>query len=143
MLLSVVCLILSGCGGGGVPVAEVEGTVKLNGQPLEKIMVEFWPTTQGPRSIGTTDDQGHFKLKTDDGLRDGAAVGPHKIVLHDTSILGDVFLGRAAEDVDMAKGKKPRISAEYSNAESTSLTKEVKAGEKNVFDLEVNAWKGN
>ena len=117
-------VVCSGCG-ESVPVAEVEGTVKLNGKPVDKIQVEFWPVGTGVRSVGTTDAEGRFKLMTDDGTRAGAAIGSHKVVLHDVGILGDKFLGRAGEDADMAQGKKPRISSEYADPEKSSLKAEV------------------
>ncbi len=40
---SIVLSCLSGCGGDGIRYAEVEGTVELNGKPLDKILVEFLP----------------------------------------------------------------------------------------------------
>ena len=43
LALAVVLFVASGCGSGGPAIAEVEGTVKLNGRPLDKIQVEFWP----------------------------------------------------------------------------------------------------
>lgn len=127
---------VSGCA-KSVQVAEVEGIVKVDGKPMEKIQVEFWPVTTGPRSVGTTDAQGRFKMMTDDGKLAGAVIGSHKIVLHDVGILGDKFMGRAAEDVDMSQGKKPRISGEYADPQKSTLTKEVVAGKKNEFELEV------
>lgn len=120
-----------------LPIAEVEGIVTLKGKPLDKIQVEFWPVSEGTRSIGTTDADGKFQLMTDDGLRKGASIGEHKIVLHDTSVLGDKFLGRAGENVDMSEGRKSRISGSYSNPESSKLTFEVKAGKKNEFPIEI------
>lgn len=128
---------MAGCGGNSFDLAAVEGTVKLDGKPLDKIMVEFWPQSDGPRSFGETDNEGRFKLKTDDGKNDGASVGSHKVVLKDAGALGDKFMGRAGEDVDMSKGKKVRISSKYSSPETTSITKSVEAGKKNQFDLEV------
>ena len=128
---------LAGCGGSSFDLAAVEGTVKLDGKPLEKIMVEFWPQSDGPRSFGETDSEGRFKLKTDDGKNDGASVGSHKVILKDAGALGDKFMGRAGEDVDMSKGKKVRIPAKYSSPETTSITKAVEAGKKNQFDIEV------
>jgi hypothetical protein len=132
---------LLGCGGSKVPVAEVEGTVKVNGQPVEKIQVEFWPVGTGVRSIGMTDAAGRFKLTTDDGKRQGAAVGTHKVVLHDVGIFADARVGgRAAEDVDISQGKKPRISGDYSNPEKTTLKAEVFSGKKNQVDLQVEPF---
>ena len=128
---------LAGCGGDKHSMAAVEGTVKLDGKPLDKIMVEFWPQSDGPRSFAETDSAGHFKLMTDDGKREGASVGSHKVILKDAGALGDKFLGRAGEDVDMSKGQKVRISGKYSSPETTSITKSVEAGKKNQFDLEV------
>ncbi len=127
-----------GCGGGGVTIVPTEGTVTLDGKPLERIMVEFWPEAEGPRSFATTDDQGHFVLTTDDGKRNGAALGPHKVVLKDLSTMNDKFLGRAAEnETSSSNGKKPRISGKYSLPSTTTMTKVVEKGKDNVFAIEV------
>jgi len=126
----------SGCGGAKLQLTKVEGTLKMSGKPLDKIQVEFWPEGKGPRSIGLTDDQGRFALKTDDGKHNGAVVGTHRVVLHDTSVLGDKFLGRAAENVELGKGKKPRFSDRYGDPHKTTLKKEV-AANAGAIDLEV------
>lgn len=131
----VVCLGLIGCS-DGPPMAEVEGTVKVGGKPVDKIQVEFWPAGKGPRSIGVTDAAGRYTLQADDGKRSGAAVGTHKVLLKDVGIMGDKFLGRAGESVDMTKGKAPRINAKYSDATRSDLNKEVTSG-KNVIDFDI------
>src|SRR5262245_51304344 len=131
-----VVLALVGCG-GGPKLAEVQGTVKdKKGAPLEKIMVEFWPEGQGQRSSGVTDKDGKYTLMTDDGKRAGAVVGRHRVVLRESGVLGDKFLGRAGETVDMAKGKKPRVGREFSDANTTPLKKDV-GSSKTTIDLEV------
>lgn len=122
-----------GCG-ASIPMAEVEGTLKQNGRPLDKIQVEFWPEGSGPRSIGVTDASGHYTLKTDDGKRTGASVGKHRVVLSDIGTVAK-FLGRKGEGEDATKGKKPRINAKYSSAAQAAIVKEVSPG-KNTIDLE-------
>ncbi len=135
------CVFLAGLFGlvgcaDGPKMAEVTGTVTLKGIPLDKILVEFWPEGNGPRSMGVTDAQGLFTLTTDDGKRKGAAVGPHKVVLRDAGVLGDEFLGRVGENVDMTKGKKPRLSNVYDDPHKTPVRKEVTAG-KCIIDLDL------
>ena len=134
--LSVCTAMLVGC--GGPKIAPVEGTITLNGQGLDKIMVEFWPSAEGPRSVAETDAQGHFELMLDDGKRKGAVVGSHKVVLKDASVYGDKFLGRAAENKDISGGRKPRIANNYTGADSTPLTQVVEASG-NKFAIEVKA----
>ncbi len=128
---------LAGCSGGGPSMVEVEGTVTKDGKPLDKIQVEFWPEVDGPRSMAVTDAEGKFVLKADDGKRVGAVVGTHKVVLRDIGIWGDKLLGRAAEGVDLAKGKKPRVGKQYGDSTRTPLSKDVASGQKNVIDIEV------
>jgi hypothetical protein len=128
-------VVLVGCS-RGPQLAEVEGTVKVKGRPVDGIMVEFWPEGSGPRSRGETDKEGRYKLMADDGKRAGAVIGSHKVVLRDVGILGDKFLGRAGETVDMAKGKKPRIGEQYGDPHKTPVTKSVSSG-KNVIDVEI------
>ena len=131
--------VFTGCGDGGPKVVPVEGTVKLNGKPLDKILVEFLPTSDGQRSFAETDAEGHFKLTTDDGKKNGATVGKHKITLKDTSVLGDKFMGRKAEDMDLAQGRKSRIAGRFQDPEKSKLSVEVSDSGKNNFDLEASA----
>ncbi len=129
-------LVLAGCG-GGPKLAEVEGTIKLKGKALDRIQVEFWPVGNGPKSFGETDAQGRFTLTTIDGKRKGAVVGPHRVVLRDSAMYGDQFLGRKGEDLDLSKGKKPRLGNVYGDPQQSPLkTVEVKEG-KNDIELEV------
>ncbi len=140
MLCGIIALVvLSGCGDGGPKVVPVEGTVKLDGKPLDKILVEFLPTSDGQRSFGETDNEGHFKLTTDDGERIGATVGTHKVTLKDTSVLGGKFLGRKGEEMNMSEGRKSRISNSFSSPDSSKLSVTVDASKKNQFDLEPTA----
>lgn len=84
--LSILCLILIGCGQGH-NTHEVEGRVLLAGQPLDRIEVIFIPDetagTVGPRSLAVTDENGFYKLMTEDGKSIGAVAGKHRIVLND------------------------------------------------------------
>src|SRR5438128_11134755 len=104
-----------GCS-SGPRLAEVKGTVKSNGKPLSQIMVEFIPNApKGPRSVGTTDENGQYTLACDD-KRPGAMVGPHRVVLHDVGVYGGKFLGRKLELVGTKGGptlKPSRIPDAY------------------------------
>ncbi len=129
-------LTLVGCE-GGLKTAPVEGTVTLNGKPLERVMVEFWPEANGTRSFCTTDAKGHYILQTDDGKLKGATIGSHKVVLKDLSVYQDKFLGRGEEEASMSNGKKSRIPHPYTLPNSTPMSKVVEGGKDNVIDIEV------
>jgi hypothetical protein len=79
-------LALAGCHKGpAYTLSTVEGTVKVNGQPLGNVTVQFIPVPPGdqpspPGSVGKTDDQGHYALRTADG-QEGAVVGKHRVVI--------------------------------------------------------------
>jgi hypothetical protein len=121
--------------------AEVKGTVKLKGKPLDKIMVEFIPDAlNGQRSTGLTDEKGQYTLVCDD-KRPGALIGPHRVVLHDVGIYGGKFWGRKLELVGTKDGPKlnpARISVQYEDPSHTPLKKEVK-DEPNTIDLELSS----
>jgi len=134
-------VVVLGCGPSGPNLVEVEGTIKLAGKTIDNISVEFWPESNGPRSIGVTDAQGKFTLTTDDGTKKGAVVGMHKIVLRDASVLGNKFLGRAGENVDMTEGRKSRISEVYLDPHKSPLKAEVTADKKPI-ELDVKGPSG-
>jgi hypothetical protein len=62
------------------------GVLKIDGRPAANVTLQFMPDVtrggKGPTSFATTDSEGRFQLKTFDG-RDGAAVGPHIVILAD------------------------------------------------------------
>lgn len=66
--------------------AAADGIVKINGEPAENILVQFYPDltsgSNAPTSSGVSDESGFFQLKTSDG-RHGAVVGVCKVVLVD------------------------------------------------------------
>ena len=85
------CLVLgiSGCG-GDQPVAPVEGILLLDGQPLDNVLVTFVPEKLQDgvpiRSMGTSDAEGQFILRTED-QRTGAVLGDHRVIIEDLAIL--------------------------------------------------------
>ena len=76
------------------PLAEVSGTVTLDGKPLENAIVQFQPITEGPKrdlnlatSFGITDKDGKYSLVylvIDETRITGAAIGMHRIVIRAT-----------------------------------------------------------
>lgn len=120
----------------GPEFAEVEGTITNNGQPLERIAVEFHPKGEGPRSTGTTDATGKYTLTAETGQA-GAIVGPHVVVLRDVSIYPDRPLSDAELNQDFAKGKKIRISLEHGDRGRSKLERTVTSGSRNKLDIDV------
>jgi hypothetical protein len=120
--------LLAGCSSGS-SVTEVEGTVTLNGKPLDNVRVEFLPDpeakTSGPRSTGVTDAGGRFKL-TCENERSGAVVGTHRVTLTDLK----QWEGLTAKREDANKPLKPsRLPERYTDVVKTPFRGvEVKPG---------------
>src|SRR5438093_10817841 len=81
------CLGIVPLGCGQQPqIAEVQGTVKLNGKALPEVEVYFIPDgeqgTKGPRAAAVTDSEGRYRLDCGD-LGQGGVVGYHRVVLVD------------------------------------------------------------
>ena len=76
--------VLCGCSRGPYELASVSGVVTLYGEPLANATVSFSPHGEegkeivGPGSVGTTDETGHYQLRT---FKDesGAVVGRHTV----------------------------------------------------------------
>jgi hypothetical protein len=119
---------LAGCGGGptaGIPdLARVTGTVKMDGQPLAGVVVNFNSESSRPSS-GTTDDQGKYKLMFNEKT-EGAAIGKHKVMIIKIPN-GQTSPGQASQ---MA------IPMQYSF--QSTLTADVKTGD-NVLDFDLKS----
>jgi hypothetical protein len=136
--VGILLLLTTGCGGRHL--VGVEGTVKLKGQPLDNVRVEFLPELDGPRSSGVTDAQGKFTLMTDEG-EPGAAVGKHKVVLRDLNEYGTQFVGRGRETEEANAGmidpKPARFAKQLSDVRLTPLVKDVADVEMNTIDIDL------
>jgi len=124
-------IAVAGCG-KKPPLAQVEGTVRLDGRPLADALVCFLPDpdrgTSGPRSVAVTDDSGRYRLRCDD-QRDGAVLGWHRVLLED-------MLLYSVSRQDRAGGARPalasRLPARYTAANETPLSFEIKPGTQTI-----------
>jgi hypothetical protein len=123
-LLTLGCL---GCGPTGPEIARVEGTVKMDGKPLEDAAVVFIPENGRPAG-SRTDKDGHYVLNFSEG-RAGAIPGK-----------SSVRITTAREASETADGKPIPAAAEtipmkYNTQSELVFT--VEPGKKNIanFDL--------
>ena len=134
---AVLMSLVLGCS-RGPELANVEGVVTLDGQPLEKVEVIFLPDSEkgntGPRASSYTDAQGHYKLHCDQANQDGAALGLNRIYIRDLTVpirlpgMKKAPAELARPDAQSESGKGPRVPAVYTSAGQTPLHLEVKPG---------------
>lgn len=113
------------------PMAKVSGTVTLDGQPLPHGMVQFVPDashgTEGPTGVGRIDEKGRFTITTV-GVK-GAVVGHHKIRVKSEEPFNEEAFSQG----------KTLLPESYNHHDTSRLTAEVKAGEKNQVDLKLSS----
>ena len=113
-------VLLGGCG-SGPKLADVSGTVTVDGAPVPGLQVLFEPQDKvSPGSIGFTQADGTYRLKCSSG-QDGAVVGQHIVRV-------------TTAEIDDPSGPALTIPAKYNT--SSELTQEVKAGT-NTIDLKL------
>jgi hypothetical protein len=83
-LLLLLPLLSLGCG-KSYPLAPVSGRVTMDGEPLAKAEVRFFPTDDKdlPFSTGTTDENGNYELYmvTETTTSRGAIIGTHRVTI--------------------------------------------------------------
>jgi hypothetical protein len=131
---------LVGCGPTKVPHNDlVEGTLKLDDQPLGGVVVTFVPEDNGTKAMvpsrATTDDQGRFKLVCEN-QKPGAVVAKHKVI---------VTRGRAADrghgeqaQEPISKDQRP-VPAAYTAAAKTPLDTTVTADKHSGYDFNLKS----
>ena len=128
--------LLVGCSGERTPeLAEVEGTLTLKGGgPLANVRVMFLPDPEeevfGQPSSATTDANGKFVLHYDGNeSKPGAAIGWNRVMLT------DILAIRSSRDENPTPR---RFALKYTVAGTTDLKFEIKSGEKQTIDVEVD-----
>jgi hypothetical protein len=141
-------LALTACFGCGPdpPPATVEGTLRLDGKPLDNCLITFLPEpgqeAHRPHSTGLTDQHGSYRLRRDQ--QTGAAIGWHRVTVQDLSVSTGVRRrDHGTVDLEMDETAPPppvrrsRVPERYTSARDTPLRKEVKPGHQ-AIDLEIN-----
>ncbi len=117
--------LLAGCGTDGPELAPVEGTVKLDGQPVAEALIMFTPVAGGRPAGGRTDAAGHYELTYSRDAA-GAMTGEHTVTI-------STF--RAKDPESGTPGAPELVPAVYNT--KTELKKTVEAGGNVIdFDLE-------
>jgi hypothetical protein len=137
----VVCLgalALCGCS-RGLPMGQVDGTVRLDGAPIADAMVTFIPADRKlPQSTGFTDSDGHFQLRCSNGTI-GAAVGEHRVIVIDGARAPS---GKGRDDDELPEGKHvpvSRVPLKYARPDKTPLRQSVEKGPQEVaIEIETN-----
>ena len=131
-LLLPLCMLLLlsvGCGGDS-NVGQVQGIISLDGEPLKRALVCFYPT-DGRASVGQTDEEGHYELQYIKNVK-GAVVGPHKVTIS-TYINKD---DDPATSEFGGKGREETMPPKYLDRRKTELSTTIESGSNTVnFDL--------
>jgi len=150
ILLTSGLLPLAGCS-RGPEFAEVEGTVTLDGKPLDNVEVVFLPDAEkgnhGASSSAYTAATGHYRLHCEKADKNGAVLGLHRVCVNDITAVAApadqlAILQAAAEGKPTLpqlplKSKPSRVPLAYSDASQTPLRNvEVKLGPQTLeFDV--------
>jgi hypothetical protein len=144
LLVAVFALGTTGCPKSGLNTEYVEGTVMMDGKPLDNANISFSPVTegQGTPAVGVTDANGKYVLTAMQGGRDGRGTTPGQ---YNVSVFKEIAT-KHYTDEEMAElvrreippdwGYKVVVPEKYTNPKKSGLTFEVKKG-KNKFDFEV------
>ena len=128
LLLAIGVPCLAGCGRGSdqPELGEVSGTVTLDGQPLQEVIVHFTPTGEGRPSVGQTDENGQYSLLyVADSA--GAIVGEHAVTIE--AVVTDE-MDDYDEENPQAGGAPPLTLP--ANATDSSIREEVAAGTQEI-----------
>lgn len=134
-LFAVACAaaVFNGCGPNYPERAEVHGIIFLDGKPLTKGTVRFYPASGTP-ARGTINEKGYFTLTTFQP-DDGAVLGEHVVTVKSTEVGGESAKSLEEEieqvnagEVDNNHGVKWLAPERYSRRGSTDLKATVEKG---------------
>ncbi|MBI3464083.1 MAG: hypothetical protein HY000_13655 [Planctomycetes bacterium] len=142
-IFSAFLLTLAGCGDGHRLVA-VSGRVNIDGKPAPNVHVQFEPIgsadnpNPGPGSIGITDAEGVYRLRTVWPQDDGAVVGKHQVRINlQQPLASDAEPATAAELRARDAALIRQLPARYN--EKSELTFEVPADGTDSADFDVTS----
>ena len=137
VFLTIAASSIAGCGGAGdMPaLGTVEGSVTLDGQPVEKAVVSFLPE-EGRTSTGITDSDGHYELYYTKDVK-GAEVGTHTVWIVGQEQFRRFAVeppGRPGQEKKKDPNQPPPLPEKYNT--KTALTRDVWPGS-NTLDFKL------
>ena len=124
--LCVLLLCCYGCSGDAGNIATVEGIVTVDGNPIDRATVIFYPAA-GRSSNGYTDDSGHYSLVYIKSK--GALIGSHKVTI-------TTALERDYDDGATRDAREEMMPERYLDRYKTDLTANVESGDNKIdFNL--------
>jgi hypothetical protein len=125
-LIALAGLLVSGCGSGNF--GTVNGTVSLDGKPLEGGNVAFYATGSGPVSYGTIGADGSYHLRS--ASRDSVVVGSYVATISYRS--GRPSPGMTVKEIEALE----KVPVKYCTKDKSDLKVDVQPG-KNSIDLKL------
>ena len=129
-------ITLAGCGDKTTPRYPVNGSVRVDGQAANGVMVIFCPVDAAPdvmkeRPFGFTEPDGSFKLTT---LKpaDGAFAGHYKIIFQ-----WPEKAAKPLSDGGRSMGGADRLQGRYMNLAKSQITADIKAGTNDLPPFEL------
>jgi len=133
---------MPGCGSNHPETAKVKGTVLIDGAPLTKGTVQFYPD-EGQPARGEIQPDGSFELTTFKTKGDGAVLGEHTVTVQATEVTGGGNPASIDEEIAQAVSGDQQPSSvhwlapeRYSQRQTTDLKVTVVRGE-NMVKLEL------
>jgi len=146
LLLVGLLITAIGCGppGRGLRVEFVEGTVTLDGQPLDGVLITFIPVNEGDgteSALGRSNERGVYRLSSMNGDPErGAVAGEYRItaskVFVDDPMEGMSTQEAAASGLEVTHTEV--LPAIYRDRKNTPLSATVNKG-RNKIDLELTS----
>ncbi|MDR2755303.1 MAG: carboxypeptidase-like regulatory domain-containing protein [Planctomycetaceae bacterium] len=120
----------------------VEGTVQLDGVPVEGVNVNFTPIGNGNSAGGLTDSSGKFRLTTGSApVGSGAIAGEYNVTFSKIEIEGSNL---TFEESQKQFGSRPPktiyiVPKKYDNAANSGIAPvTIEKGKKNVFNFDLS-----
>ncbi len=143
--LAAAALLSSGCGSSYPATAPVSGKVTLEGEPVIKGTIMFYPEDGRP-AMGDIQPDGTYQLRTF-AEADGALPGKHQVTIKSTEVVGghqpesfeeEVAMGTEAGGQPTTAGElKWLVPPEYARQETSPLEAEVTLGKENEFNFDL------
>jgi hypothetical protein len=115
--------------------AQVTGTITLDGQPLAGATVMF-DSQEGRRAMGTTDTGGRYNMMHN-SEQPGVTGGTHVVRIRSRPWVEGEEEGEVTEGSDASGAATELVPARYNSA--SELTVEVGSGKSHTFDFELKS----